>query len=78
MSAETGASDRAAGGAHRDPDAAARLLMERIVHHLSELARVKPRRLVRNRADRFRSIGRFERGIVKKARDIVARLTGPR
>ncbi len=67
-----------AGGAHRDPDAAARLLMERIVHHLSELARVKPRRLVRNRADRFRSIGRFERGIVKKARDVVARLTGPR
>ncbi len=66
------------GGAHRDPEAAARLLMERIVHHLSELARVKPHRLVRNRANRFRSIGRFERGIVKKARDLVARITDPR
>ena len=66
------------GGAHRDPDAAARLLMERVVHHLSQLAGTKPRRLVRNRADRFRAIGRFERGIVKKARDLMARIKGGR
>lgn len=66
------------GGAHRDPEAAARLLMERVVYHLSQLASTKPRRLVRNRANRFRAIGRFERGIVKKARDLMIRFKGRR
>ena len=65
------------GGAHRDPDAAARLVMERIVHHLEALSGTKPKRLVRQRADRYRAIGRFERGVVKRTRDLVARLWGP-
>lgn len=64
------------GGAHRDPDAAARLLMERAVYHLNRLSGTKPRRLVRNRAQRYRSIGRFERGIVRKARDLLQRIRG--
>ena len=57
----------------RDPDAAARLVAERVIHFLSRLEGIKPARLVRNRAKRFRTIGRFERGIVRKARDLVAR-----
>ena len=64
------------GGAHRDPDAAARLVMERLVHHLQALAGTKPRRLVQRRAERYRAIGRFEGGIVKRARDLMARLRG--
>ena len=64
------------GGSHRDVDAAARLIMERTVYHLNRLSGTKPRRLVSDRAKRFRSIGRFERGIVKKARDLVSRIRG--
>lgn len=70
------------GGAHRDPDGAARLVGDRLVHHLGELSQVKPKRLIRNRADRFGSIGRFERGVVKALRDMAGRLRrarhGPR
>ena len=62
------------GGAHRDPDAAARQVMERVVHHLATLSTIKPRKLVQRRAERYRSIGHFERGIVHRARDIVARI----
>jgi len=64
------------GGAHRDPDAAARLFLERVVHHLGRLSRVKPDRLVRDRSRRYHSIGQFERGVVKKARHLVSRLRG--
>ena len=63
------------GGAHRDPDAAARQVLERVVHHLSVLSSIKPKKLVQRRADRFRAIGRFERSIVHRAREIVARIT---
>ena len=35
------------GGAHRDPDAAARQVLERVVHHLARLSSIKPRKLVR-------------------------------
>lgn len=63
------------GGAHRDVDAAARQIMERVVHHLGQLSALKPKKLVQQRADRFRAIGRFERGIVRRARDIVARIS---
>jgi acetyl-CoA carboxylase carboxyl transferase subunit beta len=63
------------GGAHRDPDAAARQVLERVVHHLSQLTSIKPKKLVQRRADRYRAIGRFERGIVHRARDIVARIS---
>ena len=62
------------GGAHRDPDAAARQVLERVVHHLSELTSIKSKKLVQRRAERYRAIGRFERGIVHRARDIVARV----
>ena len=64
------------GGAQRDYDAAARLVMERLVHHLSQLSTVKPKRLVQNRAKRFGSIGSFERGVVKIARSMVDHLRG--
>lgn len=66
------------GGAHRNVDAAARLLMERAIHHLNQLSAVKPKRLLRNRAARYRSIGRFERGIVRKARELFLRIKGTR
>jgi len=64
------------GGAHRDALAAARLLMERAVHHLNRLTGIKPRRLVKNRAQRYRAIGTFERGIIRKARDLLRRIKG--
>ena len=64
------------GGSHRDADAAARLLMERIIYHLNRLVVVKPKRLVRNRAQRYQSIGRFERGIVRKAKNLLERIRG--
>ena len=63
------------GGAHRDPDAAARQVLERVVHHLSRLSSIKPKKLVQRRGDRYRAIGRFERSIVHRARDIVARIS---
>ena len=63
------------GGADRDPDAAARQVLERVVHHLSLLSSIKPKKLVQRRADRYRAIGRFERGIVHRVRDIVARIS---
>ena len=62
-------------GPDRDVDAAARQVLERVVHHLGELSALKPKKLVQRRADRFRAIGRFERGIVRRARDIVARIS---
>ena len=52
--------------------------MERVVHHLNQLAGVKPRRLVRDRANRFGSIGRFERGVVKAVREMVRRIKSSR
>lgn len=64
------------GGAQRDPDAAARLLLERLVHHLGRLSGIRPTRLVRERAERFQKIGRFERGIVHRVRDLVHRWRG--
>ena len=63
------------GGAHRDPDAAARQVLERVVPHLSRLSSIKPKKLVQRRADRYRAIGRFERGIVHRARDIFGRIS---
>jgi len=61
------------GGAHRDYDAAARLVMERLVHHLGQLSGTKPKRLIRNRATRFGSIGKFERGVSTMLRTMVKR-----
>lgn len=59
------------GGAHRDADAAARLVLERILHHLSRLASVKPKKLVRRRLQRYRGIGKFERGLMRKVRGLM-------
>lgn len=64
------------GGAHQDPDAAARLLLESLVFHVSRLSGTKPKKLVRKRLDRYRSIGKFERGITRNLRKIVGRLRG--
>ena len=58
-------------GAHRDADAAARLVLEQILHHLSRLASVKPKKLVRRRLQRYRGIGKFERGLMRKVRGLV-------
>ena len=62
------------GGAHCDPDAAARQVLERVVYHLSRLSGLKPKKLIQQRADRYGAIGAFERGVVHRARDIVARI----
>ena len=62
------------GGAHRDPDAAARQVLERVVDHLSRLSGLKPKKLIQQRADRYRAIGAFERGVVHRARNIIARI----
>ena len=62
------------GGAHRDPDAAARLLLESILFHFSRLTDVKTKKLLRKRLDRYRSIGRFERGITRNLRNLVGRI----
>src|ERR671930_2166171 len=48
-----------AGGAHKDPDEAARLLGESIRESLDELENVAPDELKRRRRARFRSLGVF-------------------
>lgn len=50
------------GGAHADPDEAARLLDPALKRHLDELVAVEPRQLVLDRQRRFRSLGVFENG----------------
>jgi acetyl-CoA carboxylase carboxyl transferase subunit alpha len=47
------------GGAHRDPERAARNLSEAIERNLSELASLSPTELVRGRLDKFMSMGQF-------------------
>jgi len=46
-----------AGGAHTDPDAAARYLKDAILHELVRLQEIPPARLVRARYRRYRGIG---------------------
>jgi acetyl-CoA carboxylase carboxyl transferase subunit alpha len=50
------------GGAHRDPDAAARTLAEALVRHYGELAALAPADLVRRRRAKFRVMGVFQDG----------------
>ena len=50
------------GGAHTDPDAAAEALGRALESHLAELAPLEPAELIRQRADKFRKIGRFAEG----------------
>jgi len=47
------------GGAHQDPDAAARYLKDAILHELIGLQEVPPARLVRQRYSRYRGIGAY-------------------
>ncbi|HEY7063116.1 MAG TPA: acetyl-CoA carboxylase carboxyltransferase subunit alpha/beta [Chloroflexota bacterium] len=47
------------GGAHNDPDAAARYLKDAILHELIGLQEMPPARLVRDRYRRYRGIGAF-------------------
>jgi acetyl-CoA carboxylase carboxyl transferase subunit alpha len=47
------------GGAHRDPEAAARSLLTVIARHLGELKRLSPGELLAHRYDKFRAIGVF-------------------
>src|SRR5438552_18722108 len=57
------------GGAHLDPDEAARLVREQLLWHLRRLMNVKPAKLVARRAQHFRAMGKFERGWMKIARN---------
>ena len=47
------------GGAHRDPDAAARSIKRAIRKHLSELIEMTPEQLVQQRFERYRHIGLY-------------------
>src|SRR3954462_5082841 len=51
-----------AGGAHADPDTAARALGTALVKSLRELERLKPDELVRQRSEKFRKMGQFTEG----------------
>ncbi len=48
------------GGAHADPDAATAALAPVLKRHLAELARVRPEKLVRRRAEKYLRMGKFE------------------
>jgi acetyl-CoA carboxylase carboxyl transferase subunit alpha len=48
------------GGAHRDPDLAARNLKESVVAALRELEKVPTDKLLQRRYEKFRAMGRFE------------------
>ncbi|WP_216328194.1 acetyl-CoA carboxylase carboxyltransferase subunit alpha [Deinococcus aestuarii] len=50
------------GGAHLDPDAAARALGEAVGRHLAELGGLSEAELKAQRAERFRSLGAFTEG----------------
>jgi acetyl-CoA carboxylase carboxyl transferase subunit alpha len=47
------------GGAHVDPDAAGEALREALIRRLTELRKIKPDKLVRQRADKYAAIGAF-------------------
>jgi len=48
-----------AGGAHRDPDAAAKIVGEAVARHLSELGTEAQQALLEKRYAKYRAIGRF-------------------
>ncbi len=48
------------GGAHRDPEMAARNVGEAIQRHLSELEKLSPRELVDRRLEKFMSMGKYK------------------
>jgi len=51
--------DEPAGGAHSDPDRATEMLGEVLERHLDELVKIKPRRLIAQRVDKFSQMGQF-------------------
>jgi acetyl-CoA carboxylase carboxyl transferase alpha subunit len=62
------------GGAHLDPDGAAHLLGDRLIYHLARVLKIKTRKLVARRWERFRSMGKFERGWSRMARSLMERV----
>ena len=48
------------GGAHADHDTMARTLRARLVHHIEDLRRLKPEKLVRRRREKYLKMGVFE------------------
>lgn len=48
------------GGAHRDFDEAARIVKERIIHHLDELQKFSPEELVTNRIEKYGKMGYYK------------------
>jgi acetyl-CoA carboxylase carboxyl transferase subunit alpha len=51
------------GGAHRDPEAAARTLKDALRGHLEALSGVSPTELVERRLERYRRMGVFQEGV---------------
>ncbi|MBI2149902.1 MAG: acetyl-CoA carboxylase carboxyl transferase subunit beta [Acidobacteria bacterium] len=66
-----------AGGAHLDPGGAADALAERMLYHLRHISEFKPKKLVAQRLERFRSIGKFEKGWMRIVRNMLDRLRHP-
>ncbi len=54
--------DEPAGGAHHDPDGAARLLAERLRHHLGQLQQLSVAERLDQRFQKFRRMGAFQEG----------------
>ena len=50
------------GGAHRETEAAARIVRERIIKYLDELEKLTPDELVGQRYEKFRNIGIYDEG----------------
>ena len=50
------------GGAHANPEAAARVLGEALTRHITEIAKLKPDRLVPLRTEKYLKMGRFQEG----------------
>ena len=58
-----------AGGAHRDPEGAARSIEAWVLDQLRDLSRLKPDTLVRRRFEKFRSIGAITTRVAESAAD---------
>ena len=52
------------GGAHADPEAAAKLVRDAILKNLAQLKKLSPRQLLDQRYDKFRAMGVFKEGPV--------------
>ena len=52
------------GGAHRDPEAAARAVKRSVRKHLTELMQMTPQQLAQQRHERYRHIGLYGEDLV--------------